>query len=219
MPNIKDRNIRTREDLRKWKAYCREMKSITDRMIHYNALVDNRITRRMTGIPEQWDEMVIKEWLSRVNPIFVKMPTLDYDNNILFICNSKIVRETFFATFLKLGLLVEYRSLNLLCVQDLWNGIHNHYMIPIDIFGVDSFQDIREDVLLTHVSGSMAEVGKAPEIWTTIISTRSVNSGIITNSQNTWAYFEGTVEELRNSRFSLWESFFNKNGVIIDLNF
>lgn len=216
MSNIK--NIHTREDLRAWREYCRKVKPFTDRMIHYSTLIDHSITRRMIGNTEQWDKMVIEEWLARVKPIAAKMPKIDYDNNILFVCDSKIPRETFFAAFFKLGLLVEYRFLDLLCVQDLWNGICNRYMIPIDLFGVDSFQDIREDVLCTYVSSSMEEVGKAPQIWTTIISSRSVNSGIITKNQNTWIYFKGTVEELRKSKFNLWEQFFEKNGLIIDLN-
>ncbi len=218
MSNIKNRNIRTREDLRARREYYSNVKPFTDRMRHYSTLIDHSLRKRMTGTPEQWDKTVIEEWLARVKLIDAKMPKIDYDNNILFVCDSKIPRETFFTAFFKLGLLAEYRFLNLLCVQDLWNGICNRNMIPIDIFGVDSFQDIREDVLCTYVSSSMEEVGKAPQIWTTIISSRSVNSGIITKNQDTWIYFQGTAEELRKSKFKLWEQFFEKNGLIIDLN-
>lgn len=216
MSNIKNRTIRTREDVRTLNEYYKKMKPFTERMAHYNTLIDNGITKRMTGTPEEWDKMVVEEWLARVKPIAAKMPKIDYDNNILFVCDLKIPRETFFTAFFKLGLLVEYRFLNLLKVQDLWNGVYKQSMIPLD--DVHSLQEIREDVLCTYVSKSMGEVGNAPEIWTTLMSARFVDSGLITNHQNTWIYFGGTIDELRNSKFKIWEEFFENNGLIIDLN-
>lgn len=127
------------------------------------------------------------------------------------------MNEVFFSAFLKLVISVnfenpedpkasadyndivdfaDFKFVDLLLVQELWNGRieKKDYYDEDDVY---TFQDINHDVLCTYVSSDMAEVGKTPEILTTVISSRFENTGRRTRHQNTWIYFEGTIEELR----------------------
>ena len=53
-------------------------------MIHYKSLVDNDISRRMEGSPENWGITVAREWVMRFKPIYDRMPENDYNNNIYY---------------------------------------------------------------------------------------------------------------------------------------
>lgn len=208
-----------KKELERWRSECRQMKPFTDMMIHYKALVDNKLARGMTGRSNMdWDRAVAREWKLKVSPMLNELPNFDYIDNVLFICDKPCARTTFFAAFCNMGVFVDFRYMGLLFVQDLFNGVQNRAAVPMNLYGINSFQDIREDVLLTYASSTMTEVGRVPEFWTTLIAAKSAESGLVLDKQITWIYFEGTIEELRNSPFSSWEAFFEKTGVIIDLN-
>lgn len=215
-----NKDLWTEEEWRLWRAECKKRKAVTHRMIHYKSLVDNDISRRMEGSPENWGITVAREWVMRFKPIYDRMPENDYNNNILFICDEPLMRELFFSAFCRISKLVDYRQIDIMTIQDLWNGRFNknNYFMDYAPEEIHSFEDLKEDVLCLRVTGSMAEVGKVPEIMSTVMSARSGKSGQIIKNQITWIYYQGTIDELRNSKFNLWESFFEKNGLIIDLN-
>ena len=211
----------TPEQEKKWHECCRENKWFTDLMIHYRQFVDSDISEKMQGSAEHWEIGLFTEWHKRLNPIFLRLPKRDYDNNILFVCDEKIMKKVFFSAFawLPKSSFVDFKYLDLLSVQEIWYGrFKKNEYYDNDTDALYTFQNINHDVLCTYVSSDMAEVGKTPEILTTVILSRFENTGRRTKHQNTWIYFEGTIEELRNSKFSLWESFFKRNGAIIDLN-
>lgn len=217
MEFARNKNNLTREEIRAWREQCKKQKPFTDRMIHYNKLVDNSIKKRMINKPEHWDRTVTQEWLLKVKPVANRLPTIDYDNNILFVCNEKIMRETFFAAFYKLGLLVDYRFLDLISARELWyHDTHSFSICMLE--DINSFRDIKEDVLCSYLSSGMGEVESVPEIWTSVISSRSSNQGVVTKNQNTWIFFEGTLNFLECTIYADWVEFFKKNGIIIDLN-
>ncbi len=217
MTVIRNKNIHTREDMRAWINQCKKQKPFTDRMIYYNELVDNSIRKRMINKPEHWDRDVTQEWLFKVKPIAQRLPTIDYDNNILFICNEKIMRETFFAAFCKLGLLADFRYLDLISARELW--YHDTYSLSISMLeNINSFREIKEDVLCSYVCSDMNECESVPEIWTSVILSRSSNQGVVTKHQNTWIFFEGTKRFLEYTVYCDWISFFERHGIIIDLN-
>lgn len=217
--NMVNKNLWTEEKWRVWRDYCKKMKPFTDLMIHYRRFVEKGISDKIAGCAENWDIGVADEWYKKVMPTFLRMPNEDYDNNILFICEEKIMKNVFFSAFAKLPKFVDFKFVELLLIQELWYGrIQKKDYYEDSIETPYSFQDITQDVLCTYVSGDMAEIGKTPEILTTVILSRFENAGRRTKNQNTWIYFEGTIEKLRNSKFKLWEDFFKRNGVIIDLN-
>ena len=207
------------EKQKAWYEYCKRTRGFSDAMIHYREFVDKDISKRMIGYSTDWDTDVIQKWASKVKPIYDKIPKCDYDNSILFICNEAIKAEVFFSAFLRLSKIVGFQAIDIMTIQDLWYGRNKRKNYSLDeLEDLHSFQDIREDVLCFYVTSNMIEVGKVPEIMITLMSARSGKNGRKSKNQNTWIYYQGTIDELRNSRFSLWESFFDKNGLIIDLN-
>lgn len=197
----------------------RKIQRVKDNMIHYPIFVDKKTRKGTVENISKWDWNLFVDFLTRIKPIRLRMPETDYDNNILFICNENIMKEVFFIAFWKLPELVDFRWIELLLIQELWYGrVKKKDYYEDEMEAAYSFNDIKQDVLCTYVSSNMAEVGIIPEIMTTVISSRSEKLGRKTEGQNTWIYYEGTIEELRNSKFQLWESFFKRNGVIIDLN-
>lgn len=200
-------------------------KWICDNMIHYKMFVPIDIRKNMNSNPPNCNPKLAREYVDRLKPIYkkIEMSLKDYQrkyiDNILFIHDGSLMGEVFCAVFLNMRDLIDFRFMDILEVQELWYGRLSKTNFTMDELGeLHTFHDIREDVLCFHVSSGMMEVGKAPEIMTTVMSARSGKNGQITNRQNTWIYFEGTIDDLRNSRFNLWEDFFKRNGLIVDLN-
>lgn len=197
------------------------LRRTAENMVHYPDFVDKDIKRKMVGSISSWDIRIVIECINRIMPTNLRLPRpINYDNNILFICNEEIMNEVFFLAFLKLPELVDFRCVDIMKIQDLWYGRlnKNNYFMDYDPEEIHSFEDLKDDVLCFYVTPDMLEVGKTPEILTTMMSARKGKKGRKINNQNTWIYYQGTIDELRDSRFSLWESFFKRNGLIIDLN-
>lgn len=208
----------TEEEQKMYENY-RKIKRLTDRMIHCREFVDDDISKKMVGSANNWERGLIGEWWSRMKPTYLRLPHSNYNENILFICDESIKEKVFFSAFYIYPELLDFKFMDLLSLSDVCHRRSGRLDYDLEDFDtVRSWRDIHQEVLCTLASVYMAGVGDLPEIITALVTARSSKKGRHIDHQKTWVYFEGTIGELRNSRFSIWESFFKRHGMIIDLN-
>lgn len=162
-----------------------------------------------------------KEYLNLLSYLDKSMKDIDFNRNILFVCDSNISNEVFLTGFSKLEKLTTYYLCNLMQLHDIMFGnrtYDNPNIVEDDI--MYSYQDIKETVLCVYIDKYMYPMQDDLTLSSLIVSREARKSELNKNLIN-WVFFKGSISALKSSDklakrvYYLYES--NKWS-IIDLN-
>ena len=149
---------------------------------------------------------------------------IDFNTNILFVCEKNISNEVFLTGFSRLERLTTYYLCNIIQLHDIMFGnktSDNPNLSDDDI--MYSYQDIKETVLCLYIDKYMYPMQDDITAASLIVSRENRKLELNKNLLN-WVFFRGNMNSLKNSDklakrlYQLYNSNRDNGWLIVDLN-
>ena len=190
---------RVSEDIYKRPIYD-EKAALKNFFQFYSSLVDRPLI-----------EKNMKAYIKKLEVVEKLVSKVDFNSNILFICDKNIAREVYLSGFRKMSELTSYYFCNMIHLVDIWWGNmkeNNPNISSEDL--MFSEQNIQQDVLCMYINKDMYSVN-GDKVINTVITSRAEKLTKKKKPMYTWVFFEGAEFDMNIKGFSLIKTVFENN--------
>ena len=138
-----------------------------------------------------------KEFLRRMALVNGVTRNIDYDSNLVFLCNNNCSSFVFLSGLCRPGYIRSVYSCNMMNLVDIFT---DHYDVDKDYGSIYSVQDIEQDILCLLVTKEMSDCGDYGKIISSALSGRAMKRNRYGKPLYNWIFFIGSEVDFRTSK-------------------